>query len=98
MPGEGISASARPKELKSESGGILKPWVFAGLQHEFIDSPSATYIVDFASHHYDTNANVQAGLTWRVTDWMQFYGDTGYTTDLTDYHAYRIDVGLRLMW
>ena len=76
----------------------IKPWLYAGIQHEFTDAPDVTYVIDFESHQYDTTANIQAGITAHLAKWMQLYGDAGLTSNFDDYYSMRLDCGLRLKW
>ncbi len=50
------------------TGLEIKPWLYAGAQHEFTDDPNITNVIDFKSHDYDTTGNVQVGITWEDTD------------------------------
>ena len=76
----------------------IKPWLYAGIQHEFTDAPDVTYVIDFESHQYDTTANIQAGITAHLAKWMQLYVDAGLTSNFDDYYSMRLDCGLRLKW
>ena len=76
----------------------IRPWLYTGVQHEFTDAPDIKYVIDFSSHQYDTTAQIQAGITAKLAERVQLYGNVGYTGDMEEYHSTRMDFGLRISW
>lgn len=92
------SVPATRKDGEVKSGKELQPWVYAGVLHEFTDAPDIHYIIDFASHQYDTAGQLMGGVTFDLAERVQLYGDVSYIFDFSDYEAIRGDVGLRVHW
>lgn len=105
--GSNTGAAVESAQSATIEGNNLEPapadketklWLYGGVLHEFTDAPKVIYVIDFDSHQYDTIGQVMGGVTFDLSQKMQFYGDISYSSDFGDYHAVRGDVGLRVRW
>lgn len=95
---EGRTGIRIEKTFKSGTGEI-KPWIYMGASREFSGSPEITYAdTIFESHDYDPIGEIKLGMTADIDDRFQFYAEGGYSSDFSDYDAFKGNIGLRLSW
>ncbi|MFV0322426.1 MAG: autotransporter outer membrane beta-barrel domain-containing protein, partial [Alphaproteobacteria bacterium] len=86
------------KNIETQYGEV-KPWVYAGILHEFTDAPNITYAdTIFEAVDYNTAGEIKVGVTADVYKSVQMYTDLGFATDFDDYHALKGDLGVRVSW